>query len=122
VGRDDEEEFQHSSARSLAEAWAEEAMRLHQQVSRLTAEVERLRVEKGSKEMSGKLKRLMAILAALGITAGTATTFLTNVMHTFPGNKYVVGACTLLVGAIGLLVSYHPVSIKDPNADKAVLK
>jgi hypothetical protein len=66
--------------------------------------------------MSGKVKKILAILAALGITAGTATTFLTNVMHTFPSNRAVVGACAAIVWIIGMLVAYHPVSIKDPNA------
>ena len=71
--------------------------------------------------MTGKMKRLMAILAAVGITADGIVEFLTHVMKAFPDNKWVHGAGTIAVTVIGLLVAYHPISIKDPNAGKPEL-
>lgn len=65
--------------------------------------------------MSGKLKKALAILAALGITASGVVEFLTHVMSVFPANKYVHAICTAVVTIIGLAVSIYPVSIKLPD-------
>ena len=52
---------------------------------------------KKGERMSGKAKKILAILAALGITAASATEFLTHVMSAFPANAKLHTACTMLL-------------------------
>lgn len=65
--------------------------------------------------MSGKVKKILAILAALGITASGVTEFLTHVMSVFPASKALHAICAGAVTVIGLLVSIFPVSVKLPD-------
>lgn len=65
--------------------------------------------------MSGKLKRLLAILAALGITASGTIEFLGHVTAAFPQSHTLGSVCAAISTVLGLLVAYHPVSIKAPN-------
>lgn len=64
--------------------------------------------------MSGKAKRLLAILAALGITASGVVDFLNHVMSAFPNPKLHM-ICSGIITAIGLAVAVFPVSVKNPN-------
>lgn len=72
--------------------------------------------------MSGKIKRVLAILAALGITGAGVMDFLGHVSTAFPHNHTLGAVCAALSTIIGVLVAYHPVSIKDPNAGNPVEK
>ena len=71
--------------------------------------------------MSGKAKKALAILAALGITASGVVDFLNHVMSTFPNPKLHM-ICSGVITLIGLAVAVFPVSIKKPegavDADK----
>lgn len=65
--------------------------------------------------MSGKLKKLMAIIAALGITSSGVIAFLQHLQVAFPGNHKLGQVCAVLSTLIGLAVAYFPVSIKAPD-------
>lgn len=68
--------------------------------------------------MSGKLKRLCAIFAALGITTSGTIGFLQHLQVAFPGNHTLGSVCAVASTILGLLAAYHPISIKDPNAQQ----
>lgn len=65
--------------------------------------------------MSGKLKRLCAILAALGITVSGTIEFLQHLQVAFPGNHKLGAFCATAGTILGLIAAYHPISIKDPG-------
>lgn len=64
--------------------------------------------------MSGKAKKALAILAALGITTSGVIDFLNHVMSTFPNPKLHM-ICSGVITLIGLAVAVFPVSVKNPN-------
>src|SRR6202012_3938199 len=67
--------------------------------------------------MSGKMKKALAILAALGITASGVTEFLTHTMNAFPSVPWVHSACAVLLTVLGLATSIFPVSVKRPDGE-----
>jgi hypothetical protein len=69
--------------------------------------------------MSGKLKKTLAIIAALGITAGGVTEFLNHLVGVLPANTKLHATLVAVVAVIGLLTSYYNVSIKNPNTPPA---
>lgn len=70
--------------------------------------------------MSGKAKKWLAILAALGITSSGVVAYLHYLAGAFPNVHWLQIACTTVAGGIGLLTTYYNISIKnpDPNAGK----
>jgi len=66
--------------------------------------------------MSGKVKKILATLSLLGITASGVMEFLGHVSQAFPQNHTLGAVCAVISTVLGALVAYHPVSIKDPNA------
>jgi hypothetical protein len=65
--------------------------------------------------MSGRMKKALATLAALGITASGVTEFLTHTMTAFPSVTWVHSVCAVLLTVLGLATSIFPVSVKNPD-------
>jgi len=70
-------------------------------------------------DLKGETKKLLAILAALGITASGTVDFLNHLMSAVPNPK-LHAVCSAIITIIGLCVAIFPVSIKKPDEAKAV--
>lgn len=70
-------------------------------------------------DLKGKTKKLLAILAAVGITASGTVDFLNHLMTAVPNPK-LHAVCSAIITLIGLCVAIFPVSIKKPDEPKPV--
>lgn len=68
-------------------------------------------------DLKGDTKKLLAILAALGITASGVVDFLNHLMAVVPNPKLHM-VCSAVITVIGLAVAIFPVSIKNPAPAK----